>query len=108
MAQPKAQTVCIIGDGGLQFTAAELRTALDEDLPITFVIWNNQAYGEIADAMRAANTPVIGCHPSALKHAAFAAACDMPFVSVAADTAALHAALIQPHSGARIIEITSP
>ena len=108
LAQPKAQTVCIIGDGGLQFTAAELRTALDEDLPITFVIWNNQAYGEIADAMRAANTPVIGCHPSPLNHAAFAAACDMPFVSVTADTAALHAALIQPHSGARIIEITSP
>jgi acetolactate synthase-1/2/3 large subunit len=108
LAQPKAQTVCIIGDGGLQFTAAELRTALDEDLPITFVIWNNQAYGEIADAMKAAGTQVIGCHPSPLNHAAFAAACDMPFVSVAADTAALHAALIQPHSGARIIEITSP
>jgi acetolactate synthase-1/2/3 large subunit len=105
IAQPAARTVCIIGDGGLQFTAAELRTAVDENLPITFVVWNNEAYGEIADAMRAANTEVIGCHPSPLNHAAFASACDLPFVSIAADTELLHWALRQRSEGPSMIEV---
>lgn len=105
IAQPAARTVCIIGDGGLQFTAAELRTAVDEKLPITFIVWNNEAYGEIADAMRAAKTEVIGCHPSPLNHAAFASACDLPFVSIAADTELLHWALRQRNDGPSMIEV---
>lgn len=107
LAQPAAQTICIIGDGGLQFTAAELRSALDESLPITFIIWNNAAYGEIADAMCAAGTEVIGCHPSPMDHAAFAAACQMPFSRVKAEPGPLLTALMQPHAGPRIIEIVS-
>ncbi len=105
LAQPKTRTVCIIGDGGLQFTAAELRTAVDEALPITFIVWNNEAYGEIADAMRAAGTEVIGCHPSPLNHAAFGEACDLPFVSIAADEGLLHWALTQRQEGPSMIEI---
>jgi len=105
LAQPRARTVCIIGDGGLQFTAAELRTAVDEALPITFIVWNNAAYGEIADAMRAAGTQVIGCHPSPLDHAAFAAACALPFVSIAMDEGLLNWALTQAHDGPHMIEI---
>lgn len=105
LAQPNIRTVCIMGDGGLQFTAAELRTAVDENLPITFIIWNNAAYGEIADAMRAAGVAVIGCHPSPLNHAAFAAACDLPFVSVAMDEGLLHWALTQAQDGPNMIEI---
>jgi acetolactate synthase-1/2/3 large subunit len=107
MAQPEAQTICIIGDGGLQFTAAELRCAVDESLPITFIIWNNSAYGEIADAMRAADTQVIGCHPSPLDHAAFAKACAMAFQSIPMTPQALHAALISAQNGPRLIEITA-
>lgn len=105
LANPDCRTICVIGDGGLQFTAAELRTALDAALPITFVVWNNAAYGEIADAMRAAGTEVIGCHPSPLDHASFAAACGLPFVSIAMDEGLLHWALTQAHDGPNIIEI---
>ncbi|MDZ7906150.1 MAG: 5-guanidino-2-oxopentanoate decarboxylase [Cypionkella sp.] len=105
LARTDVATICIIGDGGLQFTAAELRTALDEALPITFIIWNNAAYGEIADAMRAAGTEVIGCHPSPLDHAAFANAAGLPFVSIAADEDLLTWALTQPQTGPRIIEL---
>lgn len=102
---PGEKVVCLIGDGGLQFSPGELRTAVDEKLPITFLVWNNAAYNEIADAMRAANTEVIGCHPSPLKLEPFAAACDLPFASVAFDPEALHWALAQPHSGPRLIEV---
>ena len=105
LAAPGTRVICLIGDGGLQFSPGELRTAVDERLPITFVVWNNAAYGEIADAMRGANTEVIGCHPSPLRLEPFAAACDLPFTSVPQDPEVLHWALTQSSDGPRLIEI---
>ncbi len=105
LAAPGAQVVCLIGDGGLQFSPGELRTAVDERLPVSFVVWNNEGYREIAEAMAGAGAKVIGCDPSPLKMAPFAAACDLPFVSVADDPVALHAALAVPSIGPRMIEI---
>lgn len=105
LARPDAHTVCLIGDGGLQFSAAELRTAVDAKIPMTFVVWNNAAYGEIADAMRAAQTEVIGCNPSPLNLAAFAEACDLQFASVPLEADVLHWALSQPCDRPRLIEI---
>jgi acetolactate synthase-1/2/3 large subunit len=108
LAQPEAHTICLIGDGGLQFSAAELRTAVDAKIPMTFLVWNNAAYAEIADAMRAANTEVIGCDPSPLNLAAFAEACDLQFASVALEADALQDALAQPCDRPRLIEIRVP
>ncbi|MCF8511239.1 MAG: 5-guanidino-2-oxopentanoate decarboxylase [Rhodobacteraceae bacterium] len=105
LGAPGEKVVCLIGDGGLQFSPGELRTAVDENLPITFLVWNNAAYNEIADAMRGANTEVIGCHPSPLKMEPFAAACDLPFTSVPLDPETLHWALSQPCDGPRLIEV---
>ena len=105
LAAPDTPVVCLIGDGGLQFSPGELRTAVDEALPITFVVWNNAAFREIADAMRGANTEVIGCAPTPLNMEPFAAACDLPFMSLPQDTETLHWALTQPHKGPRMIEI---
>ncbi len=106
IAAPGVPVLCLIGDGGLQFSAAELRTAVDERLNIRFVVWNNAGYREIADYMRSAQTPVIGCDPSPLNLAPFAQACDLPFVSVTADPAALAAAIRA--DGPRLIEIVVP
>lgn len=104
LADPGAQVVCLIGDGGLQFSPGELRTAVDEGLNITFLVWNNAGFGEIASAMREVGAPVLGCDPSPLKLAPFAAACDLPFTSILPDPDALRAAL-QTDSGPRMIEI---
>ncbi|GAB1480035.1 5-guanidino-2-oxopentanoate decarboxylase [Paracoccaceae bacterium] len=105
LACPGVPVVCLIGDGGLQFSPGELRTAVDEKLPVTFLVWNNAAFNEIADAMRGANTEVIGCSPSPLKMEPFAAACDLPFTSVAQDPEVLHWALSQACDGPRMIEV---
>ena len=105
IASPGTPTICLIGDGGLQFDPAELRVAVDESLPITFLVWNNASYREIAEAMRDAQTDIIGCTPSPLNLQHFAAACDLPFQSVAENPADLHAALATPHTGPRLIEI---
>lgn len=105
LAAPGSKVVCLIGDGGLQFSPGELRTAVDEHLPVTFLVWNNAAYREIADAMRGANTEIIGCHPSPLRMEPFAAACDLPFTSIPQDPEVLHWALSQPCDGPRLIEV---
>ncbi len=105
LAAPGVQVVCLIGDGGLQFSPGELRTAVDEHLPISFVVWNNAGFREIAEAMASVGAKVIGCDPSPLKMAPFAAACDLPFVSVACDPDALQAVLAMPSSGPRMIEV---
>lgn len=105
IAAPDAAVVCLIGDGGLQFSPGELRTAVDEKLPITYVVWNNAGFREIAEAMRGANTEVIGCTPSPLNMEPFAAACDLPFASIPQDPEALAEALRRPHTGPRMIEV---
>lgn len=46
-ASPDARTIALVGDGGAQLGIAELITAVDEDLPITFVLMNDAAYGVI-------------------------------------------------------------
>lgn len=105
IAAPDAPTVCLIGDGGLQFDPAELRVAVDEALDVTFLVWNNASYREIAEAMRDAQTEIIGCTPSPLNLGPLAAACDLPFDSVPEDPHALRDALRKPRKGPRLIEI---
>ena len=105
LGAPESPVVCLIGDGGLQFSPGELRTAVDEGLPITYVVWNNAGFREIAEAMAGAGAPVIGCTPSPLRMEPFAMACDLPFVSVAQDPEALRRALQAPQTGPRMIEV---
>ena len=105
LAAPGTPVICLIGDGGLQFSPGELRTALDEQLPVTFLVWNNAGFQEIADSMVDAGTEVIGCTPSPLKMRPFAEACDLPFASVPPDPAALRQALAVRPSGPNLIEI---
>ncbi|MCB6178455.1 5-guanidino-2-oxopentanoate decarboxylase [Rhodobacter sp. Har01] len=105
IAAPGTPVTCLIGDGGLGFDPAELRVAVDEGLPVTFVVWNNAAFREIAEAMTAAQTPVIGCSPSPFDMSHLAAACGLPFARVPQDPKALAAALRAPCDGPRLIEV---
>ena len=55
-----APVVCVAGDGGLQFTLAELGTAVEERLPVIVLVWNDRGYGEIRDFMRARGIAPVG------------------------------------------------
>jgi acetolactate synthase-1/2/3 large subunit len=87
------------------FSPGELMTAVDERLPVTVVVWNNRGFREIAEAMAGAGASVIGCDPTPPDMAALAAAFGLPFARVAADPAALAAALRRPCDGPRMIEV---
>lgn len=105
IAAPGVPVVCLVGDGGLQFSPGEVRTALDEKLPITFIVWNNSGFREIAEAMRQAKVPVLGCDPSPLDMEHFAMACDLPFARVAQDPSELAEVLDTPQDGPRLLEV---
>jgi acetolactate synthase-1/2/3 large subunit len=105
LAAPGVPVVCLIGDGGLQFSPGEVRTALDEKLPITFIVWNNSGFREIAEAMRQAKVPVLGCDPSPLDMEHFAMACDLPFARVPQDPSDLAEILDTPQDGPRLLEV---
>ncbi|MFM9368623.1 thiamine pyrophosphate-binding protein [Streptomyces sp. Da 82-17] len=52
-ARPERQVVALSGDGGLQFSVQELATAVQRQLPLPVVVFDNGGYGEIRDEMTA-------------------------------------------------------
>lgn len=51
IAAPGRAVISLAGDCGFQFTCQELATAAEQKLPIVQILWNNEALGEIRDAM---------------------------------------------------------
>jgi 5-guanidino-2-oxopentanoate decarboxylase len=60
IAQPERPVVALAGDFGLQFTLQDLMTAVELELPLPVIIWNNGALGQIRDDMQAAGIPPVG------------------------------------------------
>jgi len=60
LACPDRPVVCVIGDGGLQFTIGELATAVELGLSVPILLWNNRGYGEIKRYMIERQIPAIG------------------------------------------------
>ncbi|MBC8635551.1 5-guanidino-2-oxopentanoate decarboxylase [Caballeronia sp. EK] len=51
LAARERPVVCLIGDGGLQFTLPELASAMEARVPVIVLLWNNFGYGEIRKYM---------------------------------------------------------
>ena len=47
LAMPDVPVVALTGDGGFQFTMAEVAVACREGLPLPIVVWNDDGFGEI-------------------------------------------------------------
>jgi 5-guanidino-2-oxopentanoate decarboxylase len=60
IAQPERPVVALAGDFGVQFTLQELMTAVELDLTVPVIVWNNGALGQIRDDMQAAGIAPIG------------------------------------------------
>ncbi|HTT02953.1 MAG TPA: 5-guanidino-2-oxopentanoate decarboxylase [Steroidobacteraceae bacterium] len=59
IAQPRRAVLALAGDFGLGFTLQELTTAVECELALPIVVWNNGALGQIRDDMlRAGITPL--------------------------------------------------
>jgi 5-guanidino-2-oxopentanoate decarboxylase len=60
VAQPHRAVVALAGDFGLQYTLQELATAVELELNLPIVLWNNRALAQIRDDMQTASIPPIG------------------------------------------------
>lgn len=60
LAMPENPVIGLIGDGAAQFTIGELAAAVEARLPVIFLVWNNNGYGEIKRFMAEGDIPQIG------------------------------------------------
>jgi acetolactate synthase-1/2/3 large subunit len=60
LGAPDRSAVCLIGDGGLQFSLPELASAVEAGIGCAVVVWNNHSYGEIKAYMKEKEIPQIG------------------------------------------------
>ena len=60
LAAPDRPVVCLVGDGGIQFTLGELAVPRDVDAWLAIVVWNNSGYGEIKTSMLAVDIDPVG------------------------------------------------
>ena len=60
IALPERAVVALAGDFGLQFTLQDLMTAVELELSLPVIVWNNSALGQIRDDMQAAGIPPVG------------------------------------------------
>ena len=73
--------LALIGDGGAQFTLTELATAMDAQLPVIFLIWQNAGYEEIANSLAGRGVPADSTLISAPQFDRIAEAYGMPAYS---------------------------
>ena len=105
ISSPARTVLALAGDFGVQFTIAELMTAVEANLSLPVVVWNNSALGQIRDDMVAAGIAQLGVvarNPDfvALAHACGAAGCRVH--DPAALTEAIRTAM--EHAGPTLID----
>ena len=54
LASPDLPAVCVTGDGGFLMVCQEVATAVEWDLPVVWVVFNNRALGAIREGQKAA------------------------------------------------------
>jgi thiamine pyrophosphate-dependent acetolactate synthase large subunit-like protein len=65
LAAPDRPVACLVGDGGLLFTVAELATAAQLGVPLAVILWQNHGYQEIRESMDRVDVPRIGTEGTA-------------------------------------------
>lgn len=51
-AVPDRKVLCVAGDGGFMFTASELASAVQHEIPVTVLLHDNQAFGNVRRIQR--------------------------------------------------------
>ncbi len=108
IAQPERPILALAGDYGVQFTLQELMTAVELDLTLPVVVWNNEALGQIRHDMQLGGIAPIGVVALNPDFPALAGACGAAAARVhtpAQLTQSLRNALAR--SGPTLIEIVA-
>ena len=91
IAQPERAVVALVGDGGMSAQLPAVPMAVEQGLPVIFVVMNNRAHGTIADLQAASFGSGYGCEfrdpdgsPYSPDFAALARACGADGYPIAA------------------------
>jgi len=105
LAAPHRPVVALIGDGGLQFTLAELASARDAVADLLVIVWNNAGYVEIEQAMNGTGIASIGVNIRPPDFEAVAQAMGIGYAR--AEDADTLAALVEAEqfAGVRLLEV---
>jgi len=109
IAAPARAILALAGDFGLQFTLHELMTAVEENLSLPIVVWNNSALGQIRDDMQASAIPLTGViarNPDFVALGLAYGAAAVRVTDAHALTEAIRAAFTR--SGPTLIEVVAP
>jgi acetolactate synthase-1/2/3 large subunit len=49
LAAPERTCIAVVGDGGMMMTPQAIPTAVEYNIPVVWLVWNNHAYGAIRD-----------------------------------------------------------
>ncbi len=60
LAYPKRKVICLAGDGGFDMLIGDFATAVRNNMPILFIIYNNSAYGFIELEEQGEGNPIFG------------------------------------------------
>jgi thiamine pyrophosphate-dependent acetolactate synthase large subunit-like protein len=74
LAAPNRPAVALVGDGGFMFTVQELATAVELELPLPIILWNNDGLGQIRDGMESRGIPPIGVNHRKIDYASLSKA----------------------------------
>ncbi len=74
LARPDKPVVCITGDGSLLMNGQEITVAVQEKLPVVFVVLNDSAYGMVKHGQRMSGAEEIAFNLPTTNFAAFAEA----------------------------------
>jgi acetolactate synthase-1/2/3 large subunit len=107
IALPDAPVVCLTGDGGFQFTLAEIGAAVEAGTSVIYLVWNNRGYREIEESMRGAGVEPVGVSPLPPDFTRIADAYGVPAERIGAAPAEIGAALKRARNrgGVALIEI---
>lgn len=107
IAAPKNPVVCITGDGALLMSGQELSTAVQEKLPIIFVVLNDAAFGTVKHGQRMAGAEPIGFELPAVDFVAYARSMGAQAYAIKspADMAALNITALCAHHGPTLLDV---
>lgn len=99
--------VCLVGDGAYLMCGQEITTAIQEKLPVVFVILNDSAYGMVMHGQRLAGAEAIGFDLPAVDFRMQAASLGIPGHTIhsAEDLAHLDFSAMQQHPGPTLIDV---
>ncbi len=107
LAAPGNPVVCITGDGALLMSGQELNTAVQERLPIIFVILNDAAYGTVKHGQQMAEAEPIGFELAPVDFGAYARSMGAQAFLIKSpdDMAELNFAALCKHAGPTVLDV---